>query len=81
MKGNGKAVWDGDEQTTYAVLEGVHVRVGERVGLGDDGDEVDARPEALHDLNVERLQPTQMYSPPSASHTNSLSLSPLLSKK
>ena len=39
-----------------ALLEGVEVVAGEGVGLGDDGDEVDAGAEALHDLNVERLE-------------------------
>jgi preprotein translocase subunit Sss1 len=28
----------------------------QRVGLGNDGDQVDPRPEALHDLDVERFQ-------------------------
>ena len=38
------------------MLELVQVRRAERVGLGDHGDQVDARAEALHHLNVERLE-------------------------
>lgn len=41
---------------TYAVLELGKVSWGERVSLGDDWDQVDAGAEALHDLNVKRLQ-------------------------
>ena len=44
---------------TYPLLEGEEVLGGEGVGLRDDGDEVDPRAESLHDLNVERLQPSE----------------------
>ena len=39
-----------------ALLEDEKIVLGEGVGLGDDGDEIDTRAETLHDLNVERLQ-------------------------
>lgn len=38
------------------MLEDSQVVLSERVGLGDNGDQVDARPKALHDLNVEGLK-------------------------
>lgn len=40
---------------THALLEREQVLGRHRVSLGDDGDQVDARAEALHDLNVEGL--------------------------
>ena len=44
---------------TYALLESVQVVLGESIGLGNDGDEVDAGAQTLHDLNVERLETAQ----------------------
>lgn len=41
---------------THALLEELEVRGRERVGFRDNGDEVDARAEALHDLNIEGLE-------------------------
>ena len=41
---------------TYALLKVEEVVLGEGVGLGDDGDKVDAGAEALHDLNVEGFE-------------------------
>jgi hypothetical protein len=32
----------------------------EGIGLGDDGDEVDPRPQTFHDLNVKGLQATEV---------------------
>lgn len=40
----------------HLLLERSEIFGGEGVGLGDDGDEVDAGSETLHDLNVERLE-------------------------
>ena len=42
--------------TTYTRLEHRKIVLCESVGLGNDGDEVDARAQTLHDLNVQRLQ-------------------------
>ena len=42
-------------ETHVALKEGQIVR-RQRVGLGNDGDQVDPRPEALHDLDIERFQ-------------------------
>lgn len=39
-----------------ACLELEHLLVGHRVGLGDDGDEVDAGVEAAHELDVDGLE-------------------------
>ena len=40
----------------YSGLEGKEIGRAQRVGLCDDGDEVDAGAQALHDLNVQRLE-------------------------
>ena len=42
--------------STYSLLELGQVGRAEGIGLGDDGDQVDARAKALHDLNVEGLE-------------------------
>lgn len=42
--------------TTYALLESGQIGWAEGVGLGDHGDQVDTRAEALHDLNIEGLE-------------------------
>lgn len=42
--------------STYALLEPSQVGRAEGVSLGDDGNQVDTRTEALHDLNIERLE-------------------------
>jgi hypothetical protein len=41
---------------TDTLLEGKQVTLGECVRFGNDGDEVDACTEALHDLDVERFE-------------------------
>lgn len=41
---------------TYALLECVHLLVRERIGLGNDWNEVDLGVESAHDLDVKRLQ-------------------------
>ncbi|KUI52641.1 hypothetical protein VP1G_10488 [Cytospora mali] len=45
-----------DWVTTYALLELCKVSRAESISLGDDRYQVDARAEALHDLDVERLE-------------------------
>lgn len=45
------------EQYTHPLLEQEQVVLCERVGLSDDGDEVDPRAQALHSLNVQGLEP------------------------
>ena len=42
--------------STYTLLEGRDLVVGEGVRLGDDWDEVDLGVQAAHDLDIERLQ-------------------------
>ena len=44
------------ERETYPALELGNLLVGEGIGLGDDGDQVDLGVEALHDFNVQRLE-------------------------
>jgi hypothetical protein len=44
------------EETTYPLLELEQISGAQGVGLGNDGDQVDARAQLLHDLDVERLQ-------------------------
>ncbi len=44
------------EAKTYASLEGGNLLVGEGIGLGDDGDQVDLGVQALHDLDIQGLQ-------------------------
>ena len=44
---------------TYALLENGEVVLRERVCLCDDWDEVDASTEALHHLDIKRLEPTR----------------------
>ena len=46
---------NGDTVATYALLEHEEVVLGQSVGLGDHGDEVNTGSEALHDFNVQRL--------------------------
>ena len=46
--------------STYALLEGVQVVLGEGIGLGNDGDEVDTGAQTLHDLNIEGLKATHI---------------------
>jgi hypothetical protein len=41
---------------TYPLLELEQVRGAQGVGLGNNGNQVDARAQLLHDLNIERLQ-------------------------
>jgi hypothetical protein len=43
-------------EATYPLLELEEIRGAESVGLGNDGNQVDARAQLLHDLNVERLE-------------------------
>jgi len=45
-----------DRRCTYSGLEGSDLLVREGVRLGNDGDQVDLGVEALHDLDVQRLQ-------------------------
>ena len=55
--------------STYALLEGVQVILGEGIGLGNDGDEVDTGAQTLHDLNIEGLKtahPNPRQQPPFA---------------
>jgi hypothetical protein len=40
---------------THALLESCNLIVGQGIGLGDDGDEVDLGVEAAHNLNVQGL--------------------------
>lgn len=47
-------------RATYTLLEVEQVVLGEGVGLCDDGNEIDARPKALHDLDIERLETKEM---------------------
>ena len=50
----------------YTLLEREEVVLRERVRLGNDRDDMHTRPEALHDLNVERLEPvtySQLHEP------------------
>jgi hypothetical protein len=42
---------------THAGLEQRQVVLGEGIGLGNDGYQVDASAQAFHDLNVQRLEP------------------------
>ena len=42
----------------YALLEHEKVVLGQGIGFGDDGDEIDACSQTLHDLDIQRLQPT-----------------------
>ena len=44
------------ERETYSLLERRDLLVGESVGLGNDGDQVDLGVQPLHDLNVQRLE-------------------------
>ena len=44
------------EKLTYALLELVQICGAQGVGLGNNGNQVDACAELLHDLNVQRLQ-------------------------
>ncbi len=41
---------------TYTLLEQEKVVLGQSVGFGDDGYEIDTRSQSFHDLNVKRLQ-------------------------
>ena len=41
---------------SHISFEGLHLRSGEGVGLADDGDDVDAVPEPLHQLQVQGLE-------------------------
>jgi hypothetical protein len=41
---------------TYTLLELGQVSRAERISLGDNRDQVHARAESLHDLNVKRLE-------------------------
>lgn len=41
---------------TYALLELGQISRAESISLGDDGDQVDARAEALHDLDIKGLE-------------------------
>jgi len=44
------------------LLEESNLLLGEGVGLGNDGDEVDLGVQALHELNVDGLEPAgQLY--------------------
>lgn len=43
-------------EETYSLLELGQISRAESVGLGNNGNQVDARAESLHDLNVERLE-------------------------
>lgn len=40
----------------YPLFESVEVVLGQCVGFGEDRDQVDASPKALHDLDVERFE-------------------------
>ena len=40
----------------YILFEGLHLGPGEGVGLADDGDDVDAVPQPLHQLEVQGLE-------------------------
>jgi hypothetical protein len=41
---------------TYALLEEIEIILRQRVRLGHNGNKIDARAQALHDLNVKWLQ-------------------------
>jgi hypothetical protein len=43
-------------EATYPLLELEQIRGAKCVGLGNDGNQVDARAQLLHHLNVERLE-------------------------
>jgi hypothetical protein len=43
-------------ERTYTLLEDEQVILGQRIGLGDDGDKINTGTKSLHDLNVKRLQ-------------------------
>lgn len=45
---------DASEHSSYRLLEEVPLLQGQRVGLGDDGDDVDHLTEAPHELHVQR---------------------------
>ena len=49
---------DGEISFSYALFEREEVVLGERIGLCDDGDEIDTCAEALHDFNIQRLETT-----------------------
>lgn len=52
------AVWEGTTEvlSTYALLEAGEISRAESIGLGNNGNQVHARAESLHDLNIEGLE-------------------------
>lgn len=59
MEGNGEG-----KVGAYALLEGEEVVLREGVGLGNDRDNVHARPKTLHNLNIERLETIALHEYP-----------------
>lgn len=53
-----------EKRASYSLLERVEVVLGQCVRLCDDGDEVYACPETLHDFNVQGLEPNRKGSAP-----------------
>jgi hypothetical protein len=43
-------------ELTYTLLEDGKIRLREGVGFSNNRNQVDPRPQTLHDLNVERLE-------------------------
>lgn len=48
------AAVDASERSSYRLFEEVPLLQGQRVGLGDDGDDVDHLTEAPHELHIQR---------------------------
>lgn len=48
------AAMDASQHSSYRLLEEVPLLQGQRVGLGDDGDDVDHLTEAPHELHIQR---------------------------
>ena len=44
---------------TYTLFEDSKIMLGEGIRFCDNGDQINTSTKALHDLNVERLQPAQ----------------------
>ena len=49
-----------ERKDTDTLLEGEKIVLRQGVGLGNDGDKVDACPKTLHNFNVQRFQTVRM---------------------
>jgi hypothetical protein len=54
----------GEKKGTNALLESEQVTLREGIRLGNDGNEVNAGTETLHDLDVKRLETVDNYKKP-----------------